>query len=308
MRRVVIIGAGVLGAATAHHLAGRAEVVLIDERGVGEGTTACSFSRLSAWGKRPDWYFRLNHQGMRAHAELAGAWYHPCGTLLTGSAADREQAARLGYAVSWSDQDALLLPEEGWVDAPLFARSMASGVPLLNHRVIGLRPGAVELDDGTEVAADVVVNTAGNGAPEIAAMARHELELVASQGMLVELDFPAHPLRHIVHTDDITVRPVDADRLLLRGPHGDAHLADGAPELLRLAEKVVPALAAAEISDVRIGSRVVPRGGLPSIGAVPGIRGYLHAVAHSGVILAPVIGARLAALAVEIPCEVGVHE
>ncbi|MGW4210328.1 hypothetical protein ACWEIJ_20230 [Lentzea sp. NPDC004789] len=64
----------------------------------------------------------------------------------------------------------------------------------------------------------------------------------------------------------------------------------------------MPALAAAAISDVRIGSRVVPRGGLPSIGAVPGIPGYLHAVAHSGVILAPVIGARLAALAVEIPC------
>jgi glycine/D-amino acid oxidase-like deaminating enzyme len=105
-----------------------------------------------------------------------------------------------------------------------------------------------------------------------------------------------------VHTDDITVRPVDADRLLLRGPHGDAHLGDGAPELLRRAAKVVPALAEAEISDVRIGSRVVPRGGLPSVGAVRGIPGYLHAVAHSGVILAPVIGARLAALALRTAC------
>lgn len=298
MKRVAIIGAGVLGASTAHHLAGEAEVFLIDSGS--PGATGCSYSRLSAWGKGPDSYFRLNHAGMRAHAAMAGPWYHPCGTLLTGSAADREQAVRLGYTVETVDDDRVFLPEEGWVDAPLFARSLAAGATFLARTVTGLRPGwEVVFDDGS-LRADVVVNTAGNGAARIAAMAGHSLSLVPSEGMLVELSAPDHPLRHIVHTDDVTLRPISADRLLLRGLSADADLASGlvaAADLLLLATKVVPWLEFATIHDIRIGSRVIPLGGLPSVGAVPGVDGYLHAVAHSGVILAPVIGKQLAELA-----------
>ncbi|WP_186762873.1 NAD(P)/FAD-dependent oxidoreductase [Lentzea tibetensis] len=303
MKRVAIIGAGVLGASTAHHLAGRAEVFLIDAGEVGDGTTGRSYSRLSAWGKQPDSYFRLNHEGMRAHAAFPGDWYHPCGTLLTGSAADRAQAVRLGYAVESVDDDRVFLPEEGWVDAPLYARSLAalSGASVMTGcSVTGLRPGWEVVFDRGSLHADVVVNTAGNGAARIAAMAGHSLTLVPSFGMLVELSAPAHPLRHIVHTDDVTLRPLSADRLLLRGPSADAALSSGlvaASELILLATKVVPWLESATIHDVRIGSRVIPRGGLPSVGAVPGVDGYLHAVAHSGVILAPVIGKHLAELA-----------
>ena len=301
MTRVAIIGAGVLGASVAHHLAGRAEVVLIDAGEVGGGTSARSYARLSAWGKQPDSYFRLNHEGMRAHAALAGEWYHRCGTSLTGCAADRAQAERLGYTVEPVNGDTVFLPEEGWVDAPLFARSLAasSGAAVLTSRpVTSLRPGwEVGFADGSSLSADVVVNTAGIGAARVAAMAGHALELVPSRGALLELGFPGHPLTHIVHTDDVTIRPVDADRLLVRAPSGDTLLTDGieavAAQLLALAAKLLPWLDMAEVCDVRVGERVIPASGLPSVGAVDGLDGYLYAVAHSGVILAPVIGRQL---------------
>ena len=56
----------------------------------------------------------------------------------------------------------------------------------------------------------------------------------------------------------------------------------------------VPALAAARPIAALVGVRPIPADGLPSVGAVPGIPGYVEAVTHSGVTLAPLIARSLA--------------
>ena len=56
---------------------------------------------------------------------------------------------------------------------------------------------------------------------------------------------------------------------------------------------VVPALAAARPVTALVGVRPIPTDGLPCVGGVPGIPGYVEVVTHSGVTLAPLIARSL---------------
>jgi D-hydroxyproline dehydrogenase subunit beta len=86
-RRVVVIGAGVLGACLAARLAeAGAEVTLLDQAQPGRAATRWSFAWLNSNDKGPRAYHDLNHAGMRAWARLAAsaggaAWYRPAGNI-----------------------------------------------------------------------------------------------------------------------------------------------------------------------------------------------------------------------------------
>lgn len=103
--RVVVVGAGVVGAAVARELAVRGAVVwLLDKDDRADGTTAVSLAWLNANGKREPAYHRLNVAGMAEHAALVGRlgslrrWYFPAGHL--EYAAEPVHAARLERAVA----------------------------------------------------------------------------------------------------------------------------------------------------------------------------------------------------------------
>ena len=112
--RVVVIGAGVLGASIAGRLARRGHTVtLIEATTVGAGTTGTSFAWINANEKTPRDYFELNLAGMAAHRQaLAGGraapWLHLAGRLQwaaggAGQAALDAKDERLrawGYAVT----------------------------------------------------------------------------------------------------------------------------------------------------------------------------------------------------------------
>jgi glycine/D-amino acid oxidase-like deaminating enzyme len=82
MPRIVVIGAGVMGASVAYRaaLAG-ASVTVLEAGRIGGGTSGCSFAWTNSNEKTPRAYHDLNVAGMRAHAALAeelGAtpWWH----------------------------------------------------------------------------------------------------------------------------------------------------------------------------------------------------------------------------------------
>jgi glycine/D-amino acid oxidase-like deaminating enzyme len=139
--RVVVVGAGIVGAALAAELAGRdgVHVTVVDGGERATGTSATSMAWLNANDKPPRAYHELNVAGMRAYAALASpgagvfsagsavpaGWYHPVGNLrCTG----REHVRRLrswGYAAEWVSREraaelepALRLPDDvpglGW--------------------------------------------------------------------------------------------------------------------------------------------------------------------------------------------------
>jgi glycine/D-amino acid oxidase-like deaminating enzyme len=155
MPRIVVIGAGVMGASVAYRaaLAG-ASVTVLEAGRIGGGTSGCSFAWTNSNEKTPRAYHDLNVAGMRAHAALAeelGAtpWWHGGGSVEWEAPADHPaQQARVerlrawGYAAEWitprqllelePDIDPALIgdapiayfPEEGWLDPVVYIGAM----------------------------------------------------------------------------------------------------------------------------------------------------------------------------------------
>src|SRR5689334_23160853 len=87
VEHVVVIGAGVYGAAVSAALRRRgARVTVVDAGAPGGGTSGATFSWLNSCGKQPRAYHDLNVAGMAAHRKLAAeipgsTWYHEGGNL-----------------------------------------------------------------------------------------------------------------------------------------------------------------------------------------------------------------------------------
>jgi glycine/D-amino acid oxidase-like deaminating enzyme len=113
---VVVVGAGVIGAAVAFRLAqaGARVTVLESADRLGAGTSGRSFAWTNSNGKTPRAYHNLNVAGMHAHAALGGEfgsmpWWHGGGNLnWCATDSDRaeltdrvERLRAWGYAVEW---------------------------------------------------------------------------------------------------------------------------------------------------------------------------------------------------------------
>ncbi|WP_028921558.1 NAD(P)/FAD-dependent oxidoreductase [Pseudonocardia acaciae] len=84
--KVIVVGAGILGASVARSLAMAGERVhLLDQWGPGTGTTATTFAWVNANRKLDPDYFRLNVAGMEEHAKLAHELGGPQAYFPTGS-------------------------------------------------------------------------------------------------------------------------------------------------------------------------------------------------------------------------------
>jgi glycine/D-amino acid oxidase-like deaminating enzyme len=147
---VIVIGGGMIGAATAFRLAaGGAQVGVACGGRIAGGTSAASFAWVNSAEKRPLGYHQLNFLGMAEWWALAdelelGAWVHRVGGIAwaedeAGREALKDQVARLqrwGYPVEllspamarrhWAPdlsfdpervQEVAVMPEEGWVAA-----------------------------------------------------------------------------------------------------------------------------------------------------------------------------------------------
>jgi glycine/D-amino acid oxidase-like deaminating enzyme len=137
MMRVVVLGAGIIGATLAVRLAeAGVEVTLIDAGKAGYGTSRTSMAWFNANQKQPRAYFDLNVEGMRAWQRLAAEfgnppWYVPTGNLAWAEtdAANEELCARIKRLRDWG----------------------YAGEFLTNRQVSELEPG-LRLPSGTRVA------------------------------------------------------------------------------------------------------------------------------------------------------------
>jgi glycine/D-amino acid oxidase-like deaminating enzyme len=157
MAKMIVIGAGVVGASVAYRLAqAGTSVTVLEASRVGAGTSGISFAWTNAHRKPPKSYHDLNVYGMKAHAALAEEfggtpWWHGGGSLEWEAEADRagqrenvEQLQAWGYAAEWIDRkqvaelepdidpatigDAPIayFPDEGWLDPVPYAHAMLS--------------------------------------------------------------------------------------------------------------------------------------------------------------------------------------
>jgi glycine/D-amino acid oxidase-like deaminating enzyme len=200
MSKVIVIGAGVMGASAAFRLAqAGADVTVLEAGRVGGGTSGISFAWTNSHNKPPRAYHDLNVAGMRSHAGLCEEfgttpWWHGGGSVeweaeegRAAQAANVERLRAWGYAAEWitprelveleadidlatvGDAPIAYFPEEGWLDPVPYAHAMLSAARRYGARVVcGARVSDLML------AGDRVVGV------QTADGARHEADVVVN--------------------------------------------------------------------------------------------------------------------------------
>jgi glycine/D-amino acid oxidase-like deaminating enzyme len=260
---VVVVGAGVYGAAVTASLTRRgARVVVVDAGAPAGGTSGATFSWTNSCGKRPRAYHDLSVASMEAHQRLAAEtphsdWYHEGGNLewADGDAERAELRAKVagvleyGYPARWlSRAEALSLepdmnpaglpadeiayfPREGWVEPARLIGHLLSGAVSQGAEVV--RNDAVT---GLEVSGGTV------RAVRLASGRRLPADAVVNcagpqAGRVAELAGLRLPMRNtrgvLVYTSPVAVpvsRVVHAPRVHVR-PDGAGRLLLHTPDL-----------------------------------------------------------------------------
>jgi glycine/D-amino acid oxidase-like deaminating enzyme len=246
---VVVIGAGVYGAAVAASLARRgARVTVVDAGAPGGGTSGATFSWVNSCGKQPRAYHDLSVAGMDAHRELAAGvpgsdWYHEGGNLEW--AGDEEGRGKLhekvagvleyGYEARWLSRAEALRLEPGMSPAALPAGEIAyfpregwiEPGRLIGHLVSGAVRGGARLVTGDAVTS-LEVTAGAVRAVRLASGRQFSCDAVvncagpraASIARLAGLTLPMSNTRGVlIHTSPCTAsasRVVHAPRVHLR--------------------------------------------------------------------------------------------
>lgn len=295
-----------------------------------------AYHRLAAEGTGADWFHAVGNLEVavdEASSRALDATFK--GLLARGYEARRvtyREAVELEPLLgggSGGDRiaDAAYFPAEGWVDvarmiAQLLTDLRANGGEVRTRtRVAGFEQAggrtAVVLDGGERLAADFVVCAAGTSTEPLLATAGVELPLIAetdlrlrapgderyrSLGSLVDTAPLRTPLRRVVHTPQVGMRPTASGRVVI-GADGSgsrvprAEIFGSGPSVLARAATAVPGLADTVVDRVRIGVRPLPADELTAAGfADPATAPGLYAVVtHSGVTLAPHLARLIAA-------------
>ncbi len=183
MTHVAIIGAGIIGAATADRLSrAGARVTLVDAREPGNGASGTSLAWLNSNNKHPRGYHDLSVQGIEEWRRLAAdlgdpSWYAPTGSIAwTGTDDGRtDQAARVARLRDWGypaaeltaaalarlepelrlppDAHVAHFPAEGFLHGGPAVRALVARAEAGNARLVTGSPVTAVDSDGTVVTA-----------------------------------------------------------------------------------------------------------------------------------------------------------
>ena len=327
---VIVVGAGIIGASIAWHLArdgARVTVVAEDNGGV---ATPCSFAWINAsWGN-PEFYYRFRHRSMaewkRLAGELPGLPLSWCGSISWDLPPDRLDAyvtehGAWGYGIERIDRaeisarephltdipdQALAVAEEGAVEPVAAARMLladaeARGASIVTAAVRGLirtgeRISGVVTSAGV-IEADHVVLATGAGSAPLTATIGITLPIETPAGLIVHSRPHPARLNGLVMADELHMRQTAEGRIIAGSDFGgaapgeDQHATAAALfDKIRRNLSDVPSLA---MDFFTVGYRPTPKDGFPIIGNA--CDGLYIAVMHSGVTLAPLAGMLVAA-------------
>ena len=316
-KRIVVIGAGIVGASLAYHLAGKgAKVTVVDAGDVACGVTATSFAWINTTCDAPDpiaslrsaaidAYHRLEHELPDVKIRWTGALcYGPNIQLRANSRITRERIQALEPQLKNPPEYAQFEAEEGALDAAqtthaLIAAAQALGARLLTHNPVlgfsrqGSQVTGVETSRGV-IHADRVVLAAGTGTAALTSLLGLPLPIDASPAIFIRYSAPPGIVHTLISNPEMEVRE-SAEGIWLAA---EDYLGN-APEHQPAAIARRTALAiAGELEGVTsiqpqlacVGLRPIPVDGLPIIGELPSANGVYVCVMHPGVTLAAIVG------------------
>ena len=329
-KEIIVVGAGIVGASIAWHLAkAGAKVTIVEAGGLGGVATPASFAWINASWSNPEPYFRLRMRSMaewkRLAAECPGIPLRWVGGLLWdlprdqleayadehGSwgygirRVDRAGAARIEPNLADPPDFALHVAEEGAVEPDAAARALVADAVRLGARLLG----------GTEVEGLIVEGGVLRGVADCGqrvraqtrwcsppAPPRHGLpQLPASKfrSKRRRACSSIHALRRSCSTAScwpiscICARPWMAASL--PEPISAAPIRARTRQKQRVlsspkCRRCSSAGRRLELERHSVGYRPTPADGFPIIGRADGVGGLYLAVMHSGITLAPAVG------------------
>ncbi|MBC7150679.1 MAG: FAD-binding oxidoreductase [Rhizobium sp.] len=214
-------------------------------------------------------------------------------------------------------QGAIFNPGEGWVDLPVLIGmlleefSALGGVVVTDQGAARVLVGAgraigAETATGGRFLGDAVVVATGPAVPRMAADSGQVIGDGTPIALLVQTKPLAHPLRAVLNTPRVAVRPapggtfsLDADWAADEGvkvrADGGYDIDDAVVDaLLAEAAKVMEGNPKLEVASVGVGGKPIPGDGEPVVGALKAIPGYYVAFSHSGATLGLIVGELLA--------------
>jgi glycine/D-amino acid oxidase-like deaminating enzyme len=315
-KNMIIVGAGIIGASIAYHLASRGIKVTVIDRGLpASGATGSAFGwihttvsddapdTLLRRASAEDWH-RLEKAipllGIRWAGALSYGAGSPCdqdeGKMLRQSDISQLEPAmntppsRAHYA----DQDGAmdpavatraLLDKACGLGAELKTQTLVTGFIKEGNRVVG-----VETAEGI-LAADCVILACGTGITSLLSMMGISLPVVASPAILLRYRVTTQVVNTLISGDDIEVRHALNGDLLAAEDYpvtGDAEAV--ASEALTAIKRRLQGTASAYLLRQSVGQRPVLQDGHPVMGFIDDITGLYVAVMHPGVTCAATVG------------------
>lgn len=252
--------------------------------------------------------------------EIDAAYRHEVSLAYDAQRVSASEVARITPGLdagAITPQGAIFNPGEGWVDLPaligvlLQEFSTLGGVLVTDQgaaRVVieGGRAVGAQTAKGSLHRADAVVLATGPAVPKMAAESGQTIGDGTPVALLVQTKPLAHPLRAVLNTPRVAVRPapggtfsLDADWAADEGVtlrSDGTYEIDGSivAELLVEAAKVMEGNPQLEVASIGVGGKPIPGDGEPVIGAIKAIPGYYVAFSHSGATLGLIVGELLA--------------
>ncbi|WP_256674779.1 FAD-binding oxidoreductase [Pseudomonas sp. LD120] len=324
---VIVVGAGIVGASIAYHLARQgAQVSVLEQATPGAGVTGHSFAWINLADELPSAirplrsraladYWRLQEALPALSINWSGALSYTKATLDSLPLSDlrcnpslrwldRSQVAQLEPNLRAVPERARYAHAEGSLEpiastlvllegarahgAQVFDATPVLGLQLDGPRVIGVNTAA-----GTRYA-DYVVLAAGCTTPALLAPLGIDLPVHASPSILIRVDAPPGLVKTLISNQQMEIREAADGSLLMAedyiaadGPQGPHAIAQQAVASVRQALRGAETIA---LRSVNVGQRPMPVDQLPIIGQSADYPGLYLAVMHAGVTLAATVG------------------
>lgn len=325
VQQVVVVGAGIVGASVAFHVARTGRAVTVLERArPAAGATGKSFAWIGNDGDGSDGpAAALNDaapgEWHRLEAELTDVRVRWSGSLSwtdDGSqprtfgrslerarVLHRSEVAALEPNLRTLPEQAIHFPGDGAVDPVAVTRALVRAARAHGARVIRTTAIALRRHDGrvtgVETAAGFlpsgdVVLAAGLDVPALVSPLGVELPVSASPAVLARFRASENLVRTLIATSGMEVRSGEGSALLAAlACEGGATAEDLEASGRRALAWLTSAFHGGDevaLTSVDVGVRPIPVDGLPVVGRWPTVAGAYVVVMHPGVQLAPVVG------------------